>query len=272
MKPGFYRDVSMTDYRNGPGISRSDLALVARSPKHFHERSKEKKSVAKELGTRVHTAFLEPHIWERDWLTCDFGRNSNAFKDMDKAVTAKGKHLITNAEREEAESIAQALRDDDFAMRILTNGERELTAYWVDEETGVLCKCRTDVLDRDDPSEWIIVDPKTAASANPEDFPRHAVKFGYHVQAAFYQDGVREAARQSGADLPERITMCFVAIESDPPHGIALYEFTPGMVEKGRDKYKRALHIYAQCKAAGDWPGYPRVLNRIDTDYYKRGD
>ena len=64
MKPGIYSDISNSDYHGGPGISKSGLDLVHRSPMHYNAvvtaANDRTPTPAQELGTAVHMAILEP--------------------------------------------------------------------------------------------------------------------------------------------------------------------------------------------------------------------
>lgn len=66
MEPGIYRGISSDDYHTGPGISKSGLDLVRRSPAHYlHAISaandnERKPTQAQAFGTAFHALVLEP--------------------------------------------------------------------------------------------------------------------------------------------------------------------------------------------------------------------
>lgn len=64
MKPGVYEGIPNHEYHTGPGISKSGLDLVHRSPMHLNAvmtaANDRAPTPAQELGTAVHMAILEP--------------------------------------------------------------------------------------------------------------------------------------------------------------------------------------------------------------------
>lgn len=64
MKPGVYEGIPNAEYHGGPGISKSGLDLVHRSPLHFNAvmtaANDRTPTPAQDLGTAVHMAILEP--------------------------------------------------------------------------------------------------------------------------------------------------------------------------------------------------------------------
>ena len=67
MKPGVYKDISNAEYHSGPGISKSGLDLIHRSPLHFHAvvtaENDRVPTPAQELGTAAHALILEPDVF-----------------------------------------------------------------------------------------------------------------------------------------------------------------------------------------------------------------
>lgn len=64
MKPGVYSEISNHDYHSGPGISKSGLDLIHRSPLHYQyavsAANDNKPTAAQALGTAAHALILEP--------------------------------------------------------------------------------------------------------------------------------------------------------------------------------------------------------------------
>ena len=67
MKPGVYEDISNADYHHGPGISKSGLDLVHRSPMHYNAvvtaANDHTPTPAQERGTQAHAIILEPDVF-----------------------------------------------------------------------------------------------------------------------------------------------------------------------------------------------------------------
>ncbi len=71
MQPGIYRNISNEQYHGGPGVSKSGLDLIARSPAHFHAAmtaaNDNESTPAQQLGTAFHCLVLEPAVFAREY-------------------------------------------------------------------------------------------------------------------------------------------------------------------------------------------------------------
>lgn len=67
MKPGVYEGIPNIEYHTGPGISKSGLDLVHRSPMHYNAvvtaANDHTPTAAQELGTAAHALILEPDVF-----------------------------------------------------------------------------------------------------------------------------------------------------------------------------------------------------------------
>ncbi|AWM87342.1 hypothetical protein C4E04_11760 [Microvirga sp. 17 mud 1-3] len=73
MKPGFYDGIANAEYHGGPGISKSGLDLIARSPLHYRavveaaNENERQPTPAQALGTAFHALLLEPAEFTKDY-------------------------------------------------------------------------------------------------------------------------------------------------------------------------------------------------------------
>ncbi|QOE32767.1 exonuclease [Achromobacter phage Mano] len=73
MKPGFYDGIPNAEYHGGPGISKSGLDLIARSPLHYRavvdaaNDNQREPTPAQMLGTAFHCLLLEPDVFVREY-------------------------------------------------------------------------------------------------------------------------------------------------------------------------------------------------------------
>jgi exodeoxyribonuclease VIII len=252
MKPGIYHGLSNADYHSGEGISKTGLDRINRCPA-FYQHCKtqpHKETPALVFGRAVHTAVLEPHLFAAEYAVVpDIDRRTKAGKEEYAAfiVDNGDKTILTADQYARAEAIQTAVYAHPAAAALLGGqGLNEASIFWHDEASGVLCKCRPDRL-RDDN---IIVDVKTTTNASHEHFIRDAYNYRYHVQAAYYMDGVGAA---TGNEPPAFI---FLAVESEPPHLVACYMADDDMLMLGRDEYRLNLDAYAACMRTGVWGGY----------------
>jgi hypothetical protein len=154
-----------------------------------------------------------------------------------------------------AQSIIESIQGNERARKILSGGAAEETLVWQDEQTGLLCKSRMDYYRED---LGVVVDVKTTEDARPEAVARDIVKWGYHVSAAHYLDGLRTEG------LPGGGSFVWVFIEKKPPYAIALYVASEAMLDRGEQLRRSYLTQFARCKLSGIWPGYSGEFKTIE--------
>lgn len=81
--------------------------------------------------------------------------------------------------------------------RLIEEGMKEWCIEWADRMSGLTLKAKPDLIPAGVP---YLVDLKTAQSAQSDEFAKHAIKYGYHIQAEFY----RAAVAQIDPDLMGR--------------------------------------------------------------------
>jgi len=184
------------------------------------------------------------------------GLNARELRD---GAYAKGLVPLLRHEYELAQEVAKAVLSDPLAGALFSRGKPEQSLFWVDDETGVWRRSRLDWLP--DANSWngrvVIPDLKTADHADPESFGRALHNYGYASQAAFYVDGVLALG------LAEDAAFVFVVVEKEPPYLVSFYEPDAEALRIGRERNRRALAIYRDCREAGMWPGYTTDVEQI---------
>lgn len=182
----------------------------------------------------------------RNWMT-------NEAKAAKKASYAAGRTPLLVAEYREVLEMAKALKRHPLVGGLFRpgRGTAEQVLLWHDERYGINRKAKLDWLPLViDGRPLIVPDYKSADSANPDSFPRPMANYGYHQQHAWYLDGVRACL-----DVPDPLFV-FVVQEKHPPYLITVLEVDEPSVEVGQAKNARAMEVYAECVAAGEWPAY----------------
>jgi exodeoxyribonuclease VIII len=166
-----------------------------------------------------------------------------------------GRKILTPEDWARLHAMRDAALAHPAAAALLTKvpGRAEQSVFWVDPLTGELCRCRPDFW-RDD---GIVVDVKTTDNASPEGFARSIFDWRYHVQEAFYRDGIEAAT-----GTPPRAFL-FLAVETKAPHAVAVYALDPEAVELGRADYQRDLQRFSDCSRTDTWPGYGDTIQKI---------
>lgn len=248
IKPGIYQGIPNESYHAGPGVSKSGLwTIQTQSPAHYKFAVREEKKEF-DFGEACHLAILQPNEFEKNVTRGPEDRRGNKWKDQAEFCKSEGKLLLTAPDYDGVLSIRDAVHADVWINSIITGGEPmiEASGYWIDPETGALCRCRPDLYRRD---LKIMVDVKSTVSAHPEAFARSVTNYGYHAQEAHYSDGWREL----GEDVDGFV---FLAWEKKAPFAYAVYELPPSIVDEGRAAIRKGLRTYADCEQSGNWPGY----------------
>lgn len=179
------------------------------------------------------------------------------------AEDAAGKTILTPAQWRDVRGMRDAALENPRLCNLLTDprGMAELSAYWRDEETGLLCRCRPDLWVGD-----VVLDVKTTDDAREDAFRRSVEKWRYYVQAALYLDGLRQAAEQAGG-LPDGLEVpryfVFGAIEKRAPYLNAAYVLDATSMDIGRREYREDLDALASAVRTDEWPGYPSEVQPI---------
>jgi hypothetical protein len=241
--------ISSEEYHKHPAAGSSNLKKILRSPAHYKydvDRLS-KQTAAQEFGQWIHLAVLEPEVFkERAVIWPQFaGKGSKAMTETWRQEQ-EGKIILKLEEMEIIEGIRNSIERHETARRLLVNGNVEESFFWQDAQTGLVCKCRPDSW-----KEGLLVDLKTTVNAGPQEFPKVIANMGYHLQAAYYLDGV-------SAVLGEEFKkFAILAVEKEPPYAVATYVLDDATLEVGRMLYRRALRILRDCKLRNHYPGYP---------------
>ncbi|WP_433592291.1 PD-(D/E)XK nuclease-like domain-containing protein [Nocardia sp. CA-145437] len=248
-----------TEYHASPALSSSGarrLLQVAPAQWHWEREHPLAPTDDMEFGSAVHSLTLLTGAPAVD--TGHDKWNTNAIKDEIAQIRAEGGIPMRPKEFAVAQAMAKAARAHPRLGVALQHGEPELSGWWHDSETGVECRVRPDALYRPhgDRGPALALDLKTSNSADPTEFARSVVKYGYHAQHAWYVDGL--AAH--GIDA----AFVFLVVSKVAPYLTAAVELVPAAVDLGRRRNREALAIYKRCTESGEWPGYGPDIHQID--------
>ena len=244
----------MSNYDKMPGIRRSDLWVMNKSPMHFkyHMETPHEQTPALKFGAAVHKFVLEPFEFWAEYITApEVDRRTKAGKetwaDFEAMCKANGLTSISEEDVEKITAMNNALCKNEIASALF-KGEHERAFTWVDDLTGEPCKCKVDVLTTYDGKPYV-VDYKTTDSCEDGHFERAARKYGYQFQAGMYCEGVFQ-------NTLEEHGFIFVAQEKTPPYASRVYICSPEWIKQGYDKFRELIGMYHECRLADKWPGY----------------
>lgn len=236
-------------YHATDALSASGMKILAtKTPAHYRwAMDNESHKDEFDFGTAAHSLILENDTSKvdvldfADWRTKD-AREAKAESYANGRVPMLAKDWATVVDMRDAVA-AHPL------ARIALEGTPERSVFW-DHVTGVHLRARFDKHAPESPIGPVIVDLKSLVSADPNEFGKAAANYGYHQSDANYRDAAKAATGEDHAFL-------FVLIEKTRPHLVSVVELHPDAVDLGRRLNERAIRLYAECSANGNWPGYP---------------
>jgi len=254
---GLMLDLPASVYHAHEALSASGAKKLLQSPQHYKlmRDTPNEPTEAMEFGTAVHTLVLEPDkAGSTIAVVGDINRRTKEGKAEWLAFQQEhhGKVILKLDDFKRASACAANVLAHPGAAKLLGTGDREASMFWTDPKTGVPCKLRTDLM-----SFGGFTDLKTTQDASPEAFGRSCASFFYHVQAAHYINGGIEVMNE------EARFFIFIAVESEPPHGVAVYAMDDSAILAGRQLLATARDRYAEALASGRWKGYPETIERL---------
>lgn len=229
-------------YHAHPALGSSRLRELLKSPAHFKANTR-RETEALALGSLVHTLVLEPETFPDRYVVVPKIDGRTKEGKAQRAALADDPRIAVDGEiMAEASACATSI----MAHRVyqhIRDAQTEHTVFWTDEETGIECKARFDVLGP------LLVDLKTTRDASPKGFQRAIATYGYHIQAAHYMAGAIANGMEPRGFL-------FACVETSPPYLPAGYLMGNPTLEQGERERREALLTYAQCLREDRWPGY----------------
>ncbi len=257
LSEGIQEGISNWDYHNDlryNALSSTGIRTLLKSPAHFKIKIEPTKEMI--FGSAAHSYLLEP---ESDEIVIipEINRRTNEGKgEWIKFLEENFKKIIISAdELEIIKSMRETLLNQyEYASMLLQKGTAELSAFWQHETYDFWCKCRPDFL-VDDLN--IIVDYKTCREADIENFGKESYNRGYHIQAAWYRDGIEQITGKSW-------DFVFIAQEKTEPYGVGVYKVPEKILAKGTEELAMATRIYDECLKTNKWRGYPDRIQQLE--------
>lgn len=256
MKPGIYDGIPNADYHADPALGSTSLkTLATKSPAHYKwslNHSDHKPQY--DFGSAAHSWILEG---DREQIAVVKADNWKAKAAQEARIQARaeGKYPVLAREFAAIRIMRLNIMDHPEAWCMIADDTTavESSIFW--EDDGIYLKCRPDALNRHG-----IWDLKTTVSANPSDFGRTAVRYGYHQSAAHYMDGVERAGLG-------RQRFRFVLVEKEPPYAVSVVQLEPTAEGLGAELNESAKATWKSCMETNRWPAYPGI-STVDVPAY----
>ncbi len=255
MKHGIFDGYSFADYRAMEAINKSGLDLVRKSPAHWKhaQENPEEPTAAMTFGAGFHDYLLLPAEFSARYVEAPkIDKRAKEGKELFAEFQKNhiGKTLLSSEDLETMRGMAAAIKAHPEASKFLS-GVSELSCFWQDQATTLNCKARPDII-----HGATVVDIKTTADASFSEFQRSIAKFRYHVQAAWYLDGIAQYEKVD--------SFVIIAVEKSAPFAVATYIIDEATIDKGREEYRKDLETFAACKKSGIWPAYSDELQPMN--------
>lgn len=259
IKPGIYFNMDDEVYHADKSISNSGMSDISKTPRlgltiatprkywyesNFNPNKEKKEKKSYKLGRAFHLYMLEPHKFHE------------CFKIKPKVKTTKEPGYITETQYENLKMARSSLYEDDIRAAAISNSLPEVSIFWLDEATGVPCRIKVDCL-----GLKFACDLKSTRDAL--DLGYSIVDYGYHRQAGFYLDGIRQIKKllKSGKavieDCPdekwlsefvetEHSNFAFIFQEIAKPYTTNGIVLTPDDVQNGYERSQFAIQTYKE--------------------------
>ncbi len=259
-KAAIFYHQSIDAYHFGPGISKTGLCKLDEAPavyEHCYLSGNHKsESSSKSLGKIFHALMDESFSAEYSVVSDSLRRNTKAWAAEEEKN--RGKTLVKQKDVETSLNMAKAVKKFGPSKDLLKDGHYEVSYYWKDPVTGLLCKCRPDFING---SQTTVVDFKSARRVGPKVFRWDAFSYHYYVSAAFTLQGVEAVT----GIRPQRYI--FLVVCSDAPHLVAAYEATHDEIELGNKFISKNLLTLKECNDEAQWPGLAEEVLPLGLPY-----
>lgn len=180
-------------------------------------------------------------------------------EDAEKA--AAGKQMLEGGDYDAIQQMRAVIHANSYYSSLLAGAYAEVSI--LGELCGEKAKVRFDCLTKGGD----IIDYKTAVSAKPEEFFRHAARLGYFMKMAMQHDIFCAAYGHA----PRSVNL--LVQEKKAPFIPALIRLTEEQLRIGRIQLNGAMEIYKACKKANSWPGYSMgnpVIEMETPEWFKK--
>jgi exodeoxyribonuclease VIII len=261
-------DMPMEKYLAHEGIGSSNLSKILVSPADFKASletpSEETKSTS--LGTAVHSAILEPHLFDEeyalqpeDWGPKNKGEGAKKWRQFKN--DNEGKKIISFEDAAFIAELKNKASKQKNVQHILSNGDPEVTCIIQDED--LFWKARTDFMATD----GFLWDIKTTREhVHHDTLERLVFKNGYHFQAAHHM----WVFRKCGLDI-KGFGWIFIPTSMDAVHIVPKIA-SDELLECGARDHEVARRILKICHDNDNWHGLGEgeVVDSLELPQYAR--
>ena len=180
-------------------------------------------------------------------------------EDAEKA--AAGKQMLEGGDYDAIQQMRAVIHANSYYSSLLAGAYAEVSI--LGELNGEKAKVRFDCLTKGGD----IIDYKTAVSAKPEEFFRHAARLGYFMKMAMQHDMFVAAYGHA----PRSVNL--LVQEKKAPYIAVLIRITEEQLHIGRIQLNGAMALYKACKENNSWNDYSmgnHVIEMQTPEWFKK--
>ena len=261
-------------------VGNSMLKLYAKSPVLYHRQyiaqsiERPPPTPAMVLGSAVHTLWLEPELFEDEFIVAPAVDRRTKVGKVEWARFSNSLHaetVIDDATHCKALNMAEAMDRSPIAKPLLdaANASIETPIRWQCKTTGLKLKAKPDIYLPAGMTDWnFCIDVKTTIDPSVQGFGRQCANFGYHRQGSFYLSGCEYVY---SSDAPTRFII--IAVGSEQPHDVVVHYLNSEWIDLGTDTnlfYKKRL---AASMKSGEWfAPETRTINEPKMPYWLKSE
>ena len=249
----------MDNYHSGiDRLTSSGLKLLLKkTPAHYYAEymgEGSQPTAAMEYGIAAHALILEgEEAFAKVAMAKPDGVDFRTKEGKQFKASSKGKMILSEKDIEEMYAFKEKLKESEFGAAMFNGtGIAEQVVEWRDAITAAACKCKPDWMSKDGS---LIVDLKMMADADPTNFKRAIYRYGYHISAAMYIEGVE-------AHFSKRPRFVWAVCEKGSGN-VAFYTPSPELLSEGHDRVGHGMSVFAECHHKNKWPAYERDVAEI---------
>lgn len=254
-------------------VGSSSLKMMIKSPHAFAAAmwgKPKEPTKAMRFGTLAHLAMLQGQLFRSRYVVQpEFesydqkgnrseSKNTTYYKNKVaewKASLPPDAIIVTEEERENLFCMIESVLSHPDASALIKGSKTEIAGFWQDEQTGINCKLKPDILSFD---ASILPDLKTTQDVSWESFRRSVESLRYDIQMAMYAEGVR---RLTGRVPENQVWIC---VESKYPFETRVYELNDAYKKIGQHDFRYALNKIKECIAAKNFPQGQQVATMAE--------
>lgn len=276
--PEWEENVPLEEYHaDKSSVSSTGLMRILKSPRAFKNsvmeaRYVKPKTAAMSLGTMLHHALLEGGDFQSRYVCMpNFAVEMGMHPNKNEVKAAKAQWLkevyatqpdaviVAPEQRDKILFMIESVLGHEDAMFLLRNGKPEISGYFADEETGILCRIRPDFLQH---SAEVLVDIKTTRNCSRTAFARSVWDYRYDFSMAMYMEGCR-IINGKKVEIP-----AWIAVENQGDYECSVYYPDQGTLEFGLNSYRAAQKRLAAALETDTWKSYQAKAEMIALPHY----